>query len=738
MRNSLGFLISIFASMKLLLFVLTSAGIMGASLADAAPLAPAVSGGLWHKMPIRSSEQKAAGIIGGEGTQWPRGDIAVSPADPNFLLLPIDVGGLYASHDGGQTWNIAMNGWNARGANAFAIDPKNARRVIGVAGNSMNWGEGWGQSPHGLYLSTDGAASWTQTAARLDAYSCSVAFDPTSSDAAKGFCTRAYYLSQDGNLFRSDDGGQTWQAASQGPITTGLSRDWTQGGSFIALVRVNPKSGDVWVSGANGVYCSKDHGESFENKRSNASFGMDLSSDGTVFSSDAGGVWRSGDDGATWTSTGNAGLDLQGQFAANVHVSPADAKRLLVWVPGQNWNWKRFVSLDGGANWMESKLDKNGATLPTNARQGYFAWHPTNPNIAWSLGGDWVSKSTDGGRNFGWSNSGYNGVMLGSSMNFSALAPDTVFLGFQDYNGAFTTDGGQTWNYRDVSGLGWGGQIYGAGQSGTALMWCGDSEGWSSPRRLKQSRDGGKTWAFVNGADGKPLVWSGAEVSFTSPKNASICFASNFRTNDLGATWTPMSGCDGVFISKPDGTLIGRKGDDIVTSSDDGESWTKVVTVDGGIRDIAFDSKRNRYFVSSQDVLKMWDGTKWTTIDTPRDQYGNRRVQTVAIDPGNPDIMYAGGARDTYATSTTCVRSLDGGASWQNLTRGDGAHEVSWIRVNPRTHQAWAAGQCYGMWRLDPPKPGELGANIPNGDAPRALPVSLLKQLDAVKIEAAR
>lgn len=694
----------------------------------AAPVQPTQETVLWHKIPIRSPQQKAANELGGEGSQWPRGDLAVSPADPNFLLLPIDVGGLYASHDGGATWNLAMNGWNARGANAFAIDPRNARRAIGVGGNSMNWDKNWGQSPQGLYLTTDGAASWTQTAARLDGFACSVAIDPTSFDAKQGFCTRAYYLSSGGELFRSDDGGASWKGVSQGSITQSVSRDWTQGGSFAALVRVDAKTGAVWISGSAGVFCSKNRGETFEQKRPNSTYGLDLASDGTLYASDSSGVWKSSDAGTTWSSTGSTGLDLQGQFAANVHVSPADSKRLLIWVPGANWNWKRYTSFDGGATWSESKLDTTGATLPTNARQGFFAWHPTNPNVAWSIGGDWISKSTDGGRTFKWSNNGYNGVMLGASMNFSAQSPSTVFLGFQDYNGAFSTDGGQSWNYRDISGLGWGGHAYGACQSGTDLMWYGDAEGWGQPRRLKQSRDGGQTWMLVQGNDGKPLNWSGADVSFVSPKNASICFASNWRTADKGATWTAMSGCDGVFSAKPDGTLIGRKGDALVVSSNEGATWTPVTTVTGGLRDVAFDSKRNRFFVASEDVLKAWDGAKWTTLETPRDQYGNRRILTVAVDAANPDVIYAGGSRDTYATNTTCVRSLDGGTTWQNLTTGSGAHEVSWIRVNPQNRQAWVAGQCYGMWQLDAPDT-KAALEQATGDAPRVQPVALLEAL---------
>lgn len=102
-----------------------------------------VSAPNWVKMPLLPPSAAKAGLrIGGEGAQWPRGPIAVSPADPDFLLLPIDVGGLYRSLDGGRTWEISLVGWDARGANGFGIDPKNASRVIGIAANSMNWNEG--------------------------------------------------------------------------------------------------------------------------------------------------------------------------------------------------------------------------------------------------------------------------------------------------------------------------------------------------------------------------------------------------------------------------------------------------------------------------------------------------------------------------------------------------------------------------------------------------------------------
>ena len=466
-----------------------SAALLGLPLATAhaAPPAPHAFVPHWTKMPILTPEARAAGVFpGGEGGQWPRGPVAVSPADPNFLLLPIDVGGLYRSLDGGAHWEVSMVGWDARGANAFAIDPKNARRAIGVASNSMEWNPGWGPSPHGLYLSTDKAASWRHILAATPGVGGVVAYDAHSYDVPRGFCAVAYYLSPHGGLFRSGDGGASWARLGDGPTPGIKDRDWTQGGGIVASLAVDGRTGAVYIGGAGGVFRSGNQGQTWTRVREADTFGLSLGPDGAVYVSGADKVAVSQDGGKTWAALACAGLDtLGGKPVQNLAVSPADPRRMLCWVAGDNWQWTRYVSSDGGATFLKVTLDSAHAALPYNARQGYATWSPSDPNVVYSLGGDWVTKSNDGGKNFRWSNNGYNGIMLGGLFNFSVHAPNTVFLGFQDYNGAFTTDGGKTWNYRDISGKGWGGQEYGAHAVDSQVMWCGDSESWGPPRRLR-------------------------------------------------------------------------------------------------------------------------------------------------------------------------------------------------------------------------------------------------------------
>ena len=234
-------------------------------------------------------------------------------------------------------------------------------------------------------------------------------------------------------------------------------------------------------------------------------------------------------------------------------------------------------------------------------------------------------------------------------------------------------------------------------------MWYGDAEGWGTPRHTRISRDGGKTWVFAHDAGGKECAWAGGDVSCSDPKNSKILFAAQWRSVDKGLTWSQMNDCGGVFIATPDGRLLGRKGKSLVTSTNSGATWERICDVPGGFSDAAFDAKRERYYFASDSRLKQFEHGAFTTLETPRDQYGGISVATVAVDAAAPEIVYIGGAKNIYASSATVCRSADAGATWVNLTTGSGPHEVGWIRVHPVTREVWLNGQCYGNWRLAPP-----------------------------------
>ena len=179
-----------------------------------------------------------------------------------------------------------------------------------------------------------------------------------------------------------------------------------------------------------------------------------------------------------------------------------------------------------------------------------------------------------------------------------------------------------------------------------------------------------------------------------------------------------MTACTGVFTCNPSGAhdLYGSYGNAVVKSTDDGASWNTVATFPAGaIQDIAWDQVRNRLYVvaGGNRQLFMWQGGVMTEITgrLPVDNNGARGANTVAVDPLDPDVVYAGVHADIYCSSAAVVRSTDAGVTWTILTKQvggpglDGGREASCIRVNPATRSAYVEGSCYGLWKIGPPSP---------------------------------
>lgn len=668
----------------------------------------------WQPVPLVTAATRAAGVQGGEGCQWPQA-LAVD-ASGKFLLFGTDVGGLFRSRDGGAHWEPCNVGFQPRGTCGLAIDPHNPNRCLAVGANSS------AAKHHGLYLSTDGAASWRSV---LPADICGhgdkrdqIAYDPSTFDRKSG-CTRVVYWSRIADdhadygaatpnpaLYRSADGGTTWAE---------LPGTENQGG---CTIRVSPgQEGVVYAGGASGLWRSADAGHTWAKTLAGPVTGVDVSpkTPNSVWLSRPDGVWQSKDSGHTWIRLNTIGLVHEPDVLRNIHVSPADPHRLLVWrrqIPS-GWSWPRFYTDDGGKTWHEAKKDDTHAFMPDNAREGLFVWHPRDPKIAWSVGGDWPTKSDDGGRTWRWGANGVNGILVGGGFNFNARNPNLLFVASQDYNGGVTRDGGRTWTYTNVSGNGWGGFTYGGYALSPTVLTAGDAPGWGGPRAQKVSRDGGQSWAPTG------QTYAGPDVGCGDPAAPDVAFASNLRTTDGGQTWAAMPDCDAVFTASagPDHALLGvkahagRKATDIVRSLDHGVTWRVFASSPDVVRDLAFDHVRNRLYAVGPWELSAWENGSWRTMETPLDQTGGRSISSVAVDPTDPAIVYAGSVRNWISTSVAVVRSTDAGAAWQNLTVSrplkpgvtDGGHEATWVRVNPETRYLWVATSCYGIWKIGPP-----------------------------------
>ncbi|MCU0315754.1 MAG: hypothetical protein MUC92_04095 [Fimbriimonadaceae bacterium] len=662
--------------------------------------------GVWTPLPLISAEMRAKGIAGGEGGQWPR-SMAVS-ADGSFLIHALDVSGMFRSLDGGNTWEPTNVGFTPRGTASVAIDPLNPNRVLVAAANSS------GSPQHGLYLSVDRAASWKhvlpatyaanydirdQIAFGTDSWSQSIRGSSLVlwSRIAKDTATWNA-VPDDPALFRSYDGGVTWARVPTGRRISGsiLRADPGRKNAFYAL---NPE----------GLLVSTDAGSRFSTLLSGTYTGFDVSraQPNSLWVSGANELHFSQDRGKTWRAYNAPSKPAEWKFSM-IKVSPADAQRVFVWAhhPERVWEASFWVTHNGGGSWFQATKDATNAFLPQNGRQGFWVWHPRNKDVAWSWGGDWATKSTDGGRTLRWSSSGINQVLVGGKWNFNSIDPNLIFFGSQDYNGAVTSDAGKTWTYLNPAGLEWGGFCYGGYAASRQVLVVGNASGWSAPRTLRVSRDGGATWRDTG------LEFKGLDTSYGI---GNVVFASDLRSPDMGVTWNRMEGCHGVIGATPDRTkLYGvRRGEThaIVVSMNQGLTWQVAAEAPGEVHDLAYDHVRNIFYAVINDRLMSVSNGSWSEIATPKDSLGGVRLRTVAVDPVDPRVIYGGSANHLTSSSVAVIRSLDSGKTWTVLTRQapldgrglDGGREAETIRVHPVTREPFVATSCYGWWKFSAP-----------------------------------
>ena len=313
-----------------------------------------VGGGLWKSTnsgrtwaPIFDS-QPVASI----------GAIAVAPSATNIVYVgtgeadmrsQISYGnGMYKSTDSGRTWShIGLD--NTRQIGKIAIDPRNPNIVFVAA-----LGHVYGANPdRGVYRSRDGGVTWQKVLFKNDNIGAiDLAFDSQNSQIiyASLWNTRrppwSIYPPSYGpgsGLFKSTDGGATWQQLTNGMPTEGL------GHIGIATAPTNH----------NRVYAIVDAKE--------------------------GGLYSSSDGGANWTKiSGDARIFGRGWYFCKVTVDPKNPD--VVYVS----NTSLYRSSDAGKSWTAIK----GAPGGDDYHQLWI--YPDDPNRM-VLGSDQGAVVTEDG-----------------------------------------------------------------------------------------------------------------------------------------------------------------------------------------------------------------------------------------------------------------------------------------------------------------------------------------------------
>jgi photosystem II stability/assembly factor-like uncharacterized protein len=381
----------------------------------------------------------------------------------------------------------------------------------------------------------------------------------------------------------------------------------------------------------------------------------------------SGGVWKSEDGGTTFHPV----FDKQPvQSIGALALDPTNKQ--VMWV-GSGESWTRnsvsvgngvYKSTDGGETWTH-------AGLPNVERITRIIVHPKNGNIVYvcAPGALWsdspdrgLYKTIDGGKTWSLVLKGLNLSTGCSSVAIDPANPEHILAG--------------TWDFRRKA------YEYRSG---------GDGPDKPSGSRFAESRDGGRSWAYLSADNRKGLPaypWGRLEVAFapSNPKRV-YAFIENPRSalyvsDNGGLTWEERDRSQGMVwrpfyfarlvVDPKNPDRVFKSGYSLTASEDGGKSFSNAAGAShGDWHDVWINPSNTKYLAGGDDggLWYSFDGANrwWKATNLPISQFYH-----VSTDIKDPFQVY-GGLQDN--SSWVGDQEYPGGITnsrWENLYGGDG------------------------------------------------------------------
>ncbi|HEV2387639.1 MAG TPA: hypothetical protein VGS20_10335 [Candidatus Acidoferrales bacterium] len=540
------------------------------------------------------------------------GRIVIDPAAPGTVFAcalgnsygPQPDRGVFRTTDGGQTWQKVLYVDENTGCSDLAIDPSNPRVLFAGMWQFVihTWGQESGGPGSGIFRTTDGGAHWTRLAghglpeqevgkiglaiARSDPKRVYAIIETGTGEPFQGKPTA------EGELWRSDDGGDHWQMMNPSHDVAGRPH-------YYSRMEVNPDNENEVYFLTASVAISEDGGKTLRVIR-----GYPLTAGGHVLVTpplgdfhgmwidptngnrmivcNDGGVGISANRGATWqrVQLPNAQVyhvEVDNQIPYFVYGNRQDGPSFRGPSNSLIFGYGHFAPTISMSEWMTVGGGESGWTIPDSV----------DPNIIWSsgtaagpIGGtiDRYDARTRQARSVEvWPDEteGFPAGALKYRFNWTfpvAMDPldhNRVFAGSQVVH--MTTNGGQSWqaispdltlNDRSKQGPSGGltGDNIGPEYGGTLMsiaaspvqegvIWTGSNDG-----QVYVSRDGGKNWANVSKNIPDLPAWGTIYCVDPSPFAAGAAYITvefhqqddfdpyAYKTADFGRTWTKITG----------------------------------------------------------------------------------------------------------------------------------------------------------------------------------------------------
>ncbi len=691
--------------------------------------------------------------------------VAGIPGNPYVDYFGAVAGGLWKTVDGGVDWTPIFDKESNPSIGAIAIAPSDPNIIyVGTGEPDFRGDITYG---NGMYKSVDAGKTWTHIGLEDSRHIGRILIDPQNPDivyvAAIG---HAFGPNEERGVFRSTDGGKTWQKVLYKDDKTGAVDIEFAGGDphiiYAAMYQVIRKPWDIISGGpGSGLYKSSDGGSTWQQIKGHGFPDVLLGKIGIATSAadpqrvyalveaaqDKGGLYVSHDQGESWQFVnGDHRLIQRAFYYIHVFADPTDADRIYVQDVGS------YRSIDAGKDWQQIRVphgDNHALWIDPKDPRRLIAGNDGGATISVDGGETWTAQDNQPTAQFYHvaADDQFRYYLYGAQQDNSTVAiassTDHGSIGRQDW---YDVGGGES-GY--IAPLPHGNIVYAGGNYGIITRWDKQTEEAHMISPYPVNADG-------SGAADNKYRFQWTEPILTSPFDSHELYIAAqvlFKSTDEGQTWTVISPdltrndkskeqvpggpitkdstsvefYDTIFsvaLSPVDRGLIWAGSDDglIHITRDGGKNWTDVTPkdmpawskismieaspLDAGMAYIAVDRHMlddlAPYAYKTSDFGKTW--TK-ITDGIPNGSF----LRSIREDPKRKGLLCAG-------TETGVFVSFDDGAQWQSLQLNLPVVPVHDLIVHGDDLAIATHGRSF--WVLDDIsplrqlKPGDLDADI--------------------------
>jgi photosystem II stability/assembly factor-like uncharacterized protein len=577
------------------------------------------------------------------------------PGEPSVFYFGAAAGGVWRSSDAGANWEPLFDKEDTASVGAIAVAPSDHNIIyVGTGEACIRGNISYG---NGVYKSIDRGKNWKNIGLRNTRHIGAVIVDPKNPNivfvAALG---HAYGSNEERGLFRTTDGGATWQKV--------LYKDDKTGAIDVVF---DPNNSNTLFASLWEVYRTP----------------WSLSSGGP-----GSGLYKSIDGGSTWTRFEGHGLPGGIMGRIGVSVSGADSNRVYAMVESKEGGLYR--SDDGGDTWV--RINEDGRL---RQRAWYFTHIFADPKSADTVYvlNTGMFRSVDGGRTFDLlpaPHGDHHGLWIDPDN------PQRLVNG-NDGGATVSTDAGKTWStqynqptaqfYHLITDDRWPYYIYGAQQDNSTIAIKSYDDDGVIGRQDWYAVGGGESGYIAPYPPDPNIVYADAEGLITRfDKRTEQVVDISVLPLDVsgnGAEKLPhrFNWTSPLFVSPHDPNTLYSAAEMVFKSTNNGQSWTA----------ISPDLTRN-------DKSKQKPSGGPITLDITSVEYFDT-IFTLAESPLKKDMLWAGTDDGLVHLST------NGGQNWNNVTPKD-LPEWSMISiVEPSHHDASAAYLAVDRHKLDDFRP---------------------------------